>query len=190
MPADTIPGVDLTGDTYVVKQNLVRNKYRVFDGDDRLVLRAKQKLFKMKEEFPFVNADGEDVFTVKAGGILDIAGDYTLTPAGSDEPLAILDKNFTIFKHVWKVRDPHDERVLATIESGSVLLEAARNLVGILSIIPHSYTITGPDGEELGSLEGRLSLKDTYDLHIGDVGDAPKEAIVASAVAIDALEGN
>ncbi len=186
---DTIPGVDLTDDTYVIKQHLIRNKYRVFDNSDELVLRAKQKLFRMKEEFPFVNAEGEDVFTVKASSIVDIAGDYSLFPAGSDEPLVVLQKNLTMLKHVWKVRDPEDDRILARIESGSRMIEFLRGL-GPLGFIPHSYTIEDAAGNSLGSLEGRLAIKDTYDLEITDVGDAPKEAIVASVVAIDALEGN
>jgi len=46
------------------------------------------------------------------------------------------------------------------------------------------------DGNHLGSIEGRLSLHDVYDITIEDAGDAPKEALVASAIAIDALEGN
>lgn len=186
---DTIPGVDLTDDEYVIKQHLIRNKYRVYDDTGELVLRAKQKLFRMKEEFPFVNADGEDVFTVKASGIVDIAGDYALTPADSDEPVVVLQKNFTLLKHVWKVRDPTDDRILAHIESGSRLIELLRGF-GPLGFIPHTYTIEDTEGTRLGSLEGRLSIKDTYDLEIGDVGDAPKEAIVAAVVAIDALEGN
>lgn len=185
----SIPGVDLTDDTYVVKQHLVRNKYRVFDDSDELILRAKQKLFRMKEEFPFVNADGEDVFTIKASNIIDIAGDYSLIPADSDEPVVVLQKNLTLLKHVWKVRDPEDDRILARIESGSRAIELLRGF-GPLGFIPHSYTIEDATGTTLGSLEGRLAIKDTYDLEIGDVGDAPKEAIVAAVVAIDALEGN
>lgn len=187
---DVVAGVDLTGDDYVIRQSLVRNKYAVYDGDGELLLRTKQKLFKVKEEFPFLNADDEPVFEVKAQNVFDIAGDYTITAAGSDEPIAVLQKNFTFFKHVWKIRDPETESLLATVESRSTLVEVLRNFSTIFSLIPHKYSITGPDGRELGSLEGRFKIRDVYDLHVEDTGDAPKEAIVAAAVAIDALEGN
>lgn len=186
---DTVPGVDLTGDDYVIKQSLIRNKYTIYDGDGTPLLKAKQKLLKMKEEFPFTRPDGEEVFTVKAQGIIDIAGDYAVTTADG-EPVAVLEKKFTMFKHVWKVRAPGDERLLATIESGSAFVEFLRGVSSLFNLIPHEYTIEGPDGARLGSIEGRLSLRDAYDVHVGDSGDAPKEALVAAAIAIDALEGN
>jgi len=187
---DIVSGIDLTGTHYVAKQALIRNKYEVMDDRGQVVLRAKQKLFKMKEEFPFVDADDNPIFRVKAGGILDIAGDYTIIDEATDEPIAILDKEFSFFKHIWHVRDPDTEQRLATITSGSLVVELLRNFVSIASIIPHSYTVDGPNGQRLGTIEGRLSLKDTYDITINETGDAPREALVAAAIAIDALEGN
>ena len=64
-----LDAVDLTDEEYVVEQNLVRNKYRAYDGDGNVVLRAKQKLFRMKEEFPFVDADGEPADAVTAAAL-------------------------------------------------------------------------------------------------------------------------
>lgn len=190
--ADVIGGIDLTGDRYTVKQSLIRNKYEVLDDAGEVVLRGKQKLLKMKEEFPFDDPDGRTVFTVRAESIFDHAGDYTLEDADSGEAVAVLDKRFTLLKHVWKVRAP-DERLLATIESRGALVELVRNLpyVSVVTtLIPHKYTIEDPDGERLGTISGRLSLRDTYDVELDDAGDAPKEALVAAAIAVDALEGN
>lgn len=188
--ADVIGGIDLYADEYTVKQSLVRNKYEVYDPDGSLVLKGKQKLLKMKEEFPFQDADGSVVFRVKAEGVFDIAGDYTLTDEATEEPIAVLDKNFTLFKHVWKIRSPDDERLLATIESGSAIVEALRNVSTLFNLLPHTYTIEGPDGEDFGSIKGHFSLRDTYTISLGDTGDIPREALVAACVAIDALEGN
>jgi uncharacterized protein YxjI len=186
---DVIGGVDLTADRYVITQRPFRNRYKITDAEGDVVLKTKQKLFKLKEEFPFLDSDGNVVFRVKAESMLDFAGDYTLIDESSGEPIAVLEKQFTFFKHVWRVRSP-DDRLLATIESGSLVIEVMRNLSGLFSIIPHSYTIEGPSGAALGTLDGRLSIRDIYDLHIEDPGDAPKEALVAAAIAIDALEGN
>lgn len=188
-----ISTVDLDDDRYVVKQSLIRNKYAVRDAAGDVVLRAKQKLFKMKEEFPFTDADGNDVFEIKAESILDHAGDYTLTEADSGDAIAVLDKNWTLLSHKWKIRDPDDERLLAKIESRGALLELVRNLpyVGIVTgLIPHKYTIEDADGNDIGEIAGQLSLADTYEITVEDSGDADKEALVASAIAIDALEGN
>jgi hypothetical protein len=86
-----ISTVDLNDDRYVVKQPRIRNKYVVRDSAGDIVLRGKQKLFKMKEEFPFVTGDGDDAFTVKAGGILDVAGSYAMMDAGTGDEVIVLD---------------------------------------------------------------------------------------------------
>jgi uncharacterized protein YxjI len=187
---DVIAGVDLTDDEYHVAQSLIRNKFKVTDADGNLVLRTKQKLLKMKEEFPFVDADGEELFTVKAEGILDVAGDYTITEAASGDPIAVLGKNFTFFKHEWTVKDPKTNEVWAEIESRSALVEALRNVSGLFSLIPHKYTIETPDGRSIGSIAGQFSIRDRYVISIDDPGDVPREALVAAAIAVDALEGN
>lgn len=187
---DVVAGVDLSADSYTVKQSLIRNKYAVYGPDGEVVLRAKQKIGKLKEEFPFTDADGDVVFRVKAGGILDIAGDYTLTDEASGEPIAVLEKQFTFLKHVWRIRDPDTDELLATVESGSVLLELLRNVSTLASFLPHSYVIEGPDGERFGEIQGQFSVRDRYDLTVRASGDAPKEALVAACVAVDALEGN
>ena len=188
--ADVIEGVDLTDDEYHVAQSLIRNKFKVTDTDGNLVLRAKQKLFKMKEEFPFVDGDGDDVFTVKAEGVLDIAGDYTIVEAGSEDPIAVLGKNFTLLKHEWTVKDPDSSDVWAEIESRSALFQLLRGFVPFGGLIPHSYTIETPAGGSIGAIEGRLSIRDRYDIEIDEPGDVPREALVAAAIAVDALEGN
>lgn len=138
--ADVIAGIDLDAEEYTVEQSLVRNKYAVYGPDGALLLKTRQKLFKMKEEFPF--------------------------------------------------EDPDGDRVLATISSESALIEALRNISTLFNLLPHTYTIEGPDGEELGAIEGHFSLRDRYTIRLGDTGDAPREGLVAACVAIDALEGN
>lgn len=190
--ADVIPGVDLTDDEYTVKQKLFRNKYRVYDENDELVLKTKQKLFKMKEEFPFRDENDNEVFEIKAEAMFDLAGDYLIT-TDDDEPIAVLDKNLTLLTHKWKIRDPEDERLLARIESRGALIELIRNLpyVEIVTqLIPHKYNIEDPNGNKIGEIEGQLSLHDEYEIRVGDTGSVPKEAVVAGSIAIDALEGN
>jgi uncharacterized protein YxjI len=186
---DAIGGIDLSGDEYVVRQSLIRNKYAVEDGGGEVVLRGKQKLFEMREEFPFTDPDGNVVFRVKAQNLFDVAGDYTLLDEASDEPLAVIEKEFTVFRHVYRVRSP-DGDLWTTIESESTLVMALKSISGVMGLLPHTYSITGPAGSALGELHERFSIRDVYDLTISDSGDAPKEALVAAAIAIDALEGN
>jgi uncharacterized protein YxjI len=185
--ADLIGGVDLSDDRYVIRQSLVRNKYAVEDGGGDVVLRGKQKMFRMREEFPFTDPNGDVVFRVKAENLFDVAGDYTLVDEASGDAVAVIEKQFTLFKHAYRVRSP-DGDLWATIESESALVMALKSFVGVLGLLPHKYSITGSGGEPMGTIRERFSLRDIFDVEVDDTGDVPREAIVAAACAIDALE--
>jgi uncharacterized protein YxjI len=180
--------LDLSATEFTVEQSLVRNKYAVYGPDGELVCRGKQKLFRMREAFPFVDAHGDDLFTVKAKNLLDVAGDYAVqTPDG--ETIAILEKNLTLLVHSWTVRAP-DGRVLAEVRSGSKLLELLRNVAVLASLVPHRYTIEDGQDRSIGAIEGQFSIRDRYRLRLDADVEEARAAIVASVVAVDALEGN
>ena len=185
-----IAGVELTDDRYTVEQSLVRNKYRALDAAGNTVLRGKQKLFKLKEEFPFSDADGDDVFTVKASGIIDVAGDYLLTDARTGEDLVILDNDFSILQDTWTIRDADTGAKLAEINSRGALVTLARNYLPFGGWIPHKYEITDANGGHVGSIHGQFSLRDRYEITIDDASNVPKEPVVAAAMVIDAIQGN
>jgi uncharacterized protein YxjI len=183
-----ISTVELDDDRYEVKQSAIRNKYVVRDSAGDVVLRGKQKLFKMKEEFPFVTGDDEDAFTVKAGGIMDVAGNYAITDAGTGEKVVVLDEEFSLFVENWTIRDPDTGEALATIRSKNKLLSALRHLVSVANLVPNKYEIVDAHGGHVGDIEGQFSLRDTYTVSIDDASDVPKEAVVAAACVLDALE--
>ncbi|GGN06591.1 LURP-one-related/scramblase family protein [Halarchaeum nitratireducens] len=185
-----ISTVELDDDRYEVVQSLVRNKYAVRDSAGEVVLRGKQKLFKLKEQFPFVNGDGEDAFTVKAGGILDVAGNYAIVDDATGAEVVVLDEDWSWFAENWTVRDPDTGAALATISSKNKLLEVLRHFVGAAGLIPHKYEIADPEGNHVGDISGQFSLRDAYTVTIGDASDVPKEAVVAAACVLDALEGS
>jgi uncharacterized protein YxjI len=191
-PSDDIDisGLDLSGDRYVVEQSLIRNKYAASDSDGNTVLRGKQKMFKLKEEFPFVDADGEDVFSVKAGSIMDVAGNYVLSDARTGENLVILDNDFSLFQDTWTIRDAQTEAAIARIDSRGALVTLARNNLPFGELIPHKYEITDADGAHVGNIDGQLSIRDRYEITIDDASSVPKEAVIAAAMVIDAIQGN
>jgi uncharacterized protein YxjI len=183
--------IDFEDDTYTVEQSLIRNKYAAYDSAGELVLRSKQKMLKMKEEFPFVDSEGAEVFTVTAGGIIDVAGNYAITDAGTGEQVAVLDNDFSIFQDTWTIRDGRTEEKVAKITSRGALVTLARNLVPVVGpLIPHRYEITDREGAQVGRIDGQLSLRDRYDVTIEDPDAVPKDAVLAAAMVIDAIQGN
>jgi uncharacterized protein YxjI len=183
-----ISTVDLDDDRYEVKQSMIRNKYVVRDSDGDVVLRGKQKMFKMKEEFPFVTGDDEDAFSVKAGSILDVGGNYTITDSGTGEEVVVLDEDYSLFVENWTIRDPDTGEALATIKSKNKLLSALRHLFSAANLVPNKYEIFDADGDHVGDIEGKFSMRDAYTVTIDDASDVPKEAVIASACILDALE--
>jgi len=185
-----IAGIDLSDDSYTVEQSLVRNKYKAMDAAGNVVLRGKQKMLKMKEQFPFVDANGDEVFEVNAGGIIDVAGNYVLTDSKTGEDIVILDNDYSIFQDTWKIRDASTEAKIAEINSQGALVTIARNVVPFGGWIPHKYEITDQDGNHVGNIDGQFSLKDRYEITIDDASTVPKEPIIAAAMVIDAIQGN
>ena len=183
-----ISTVHLSDDRYEVQQSLVRNKYSVTDSAGDVVLRGKQKMFKLKEEFPFVTGDDEDAFSVKAGGIVDIGGNYAIVDAGTGEEVVVLDEDYSLFVENWTIRDPDTGEALATIKSKNKLLSGLRHLVSVANLIPNKYEIFDADGGHVGDIEGQFSMRDAYTVAIDDASDVPKEAVVAAACILDALE--
>jgi uncharacterized protein YxjI len=188
---NTIESVDLTDDNYVVEQSLIRNKYKALDSTGEVVIRGEQKMLKMKEEFPFVDPQGNNVFTVKAGGILDVAGNYAIIDSATDETVAILDNDYSILQDTWKIRDGETESLIAKIESRGAAVTIARNAIPFVGpLIPHKYEITDGNGDHVGNIDGQLSFKDRYEISIDDSSGVPKETVIAAAMVIDALQGN
>lgn len=191
MPTDGISSIDLIDDEYTVEQSLIRNKYKATDRNGRTVIRGKQKMLKMKEEFPFVDPQGKEVFTVKAAGVIDIAGNYAIIDSATGEEVAILDNDYSILQDTWKVRDAQTEALVAKIESRGAAVTVARNAIPFLGpLIPHKYEITDVNGDHVGNIDGQLSFRDRYQISIDDASDVPKETVIAAAMVIDALQGN
>ena len=187
-----ISGLDLTGDTYVVEQSLlpIRNKYKAMDANENVVIRGKQKMFRLKEEFPFVDSNGEEVFEVNAGGMIDIAGNYVLTDSQTGEDLIVLDNDYSLLQDTWRIRDVDTEEKIAEINSRGTLVTIARNVIPFGEFIPHKYEITDANGSHIGNIDGQISLRDRYTITIDDTSTVSSEAVIAAAMVIDAIQGN
>ena len=191
MSTDGIRSIDLTDDNYTVEQSLVRNKYKATDRTGQTVIRGKQKMLKMKEEFPFVDPQGNEVFTVKAAGVIDVAGNYAIIDSATGEEVAILDNDYSILQDTWRIRDAQTEAPVAKIESRGAAVTVARNAIPFLGpLIPHKYEITDADGNHVGNIDGQFSFRDRYEISIDDASSVPKETVIAAAMVIDALQGN
>jgi uncharacterized protein YxjI len=187
-------GIELMDDRYTVEQGLFFSRsYEATDAAGNVVLTTKEKRFSIKERFPFKDASGTDVFEVVSSSALDFdrQRDYVIVDAQTDGEVVVLDSQFSIGSQKWSLRDPDTGDLVATIESQNKLAAIAKSRLGALgSLVPYKYDIEAPDGGLIGTIEGRLSLNDTYDIELREGYDGPREAIVATAMIIDAVEEN
>lgn len=180
--------MDFSDNEYTLKQKMVRNAYTLYDSSGDEVFSSKQELMKMKEKFPFKDPDGNEVFRVEAQNIMDIAGDYALVDSETEETFAVLKKEFTFLTESWKIEDA-DGNKIAQIESRSKIFGIARTISDVADFLPHKYTIENSEGENIGKIKGKFSIKDTYKISLNENLEH-KDPILAASVTIDALEGN
>ena len=177
-------------DLYKVKQKALSlgNKYSVYE-DGEKILQSKQKKLKLKEDFRFYTPEDEAVLKVTTDQILDVAASYTVTDERSDEVVGALKRDWTFLQHRWQLIDT-DNNVIGTIEESSLPMALLRRFV--FEFFPFKYQITSPDGELLGKLDGKFSIRDTYELDMSMDEDKAidRRLAVAAAVLIDAIEKN
>jgi uncharacterized protein YxjI len=189
-----LAGIDLAGTTYTIEQTgrdkNLRPEYEARDVAGDTIFRGKYEMYQEKDEFPFVDTDGTEIFTVKASGTWDIAGDYLLTDSQTGEDIVVLDNDVSVFRDTWRIRDADDQSVLAEITSRGALVTVARKLLPLGQWIAHEYEVTDSAGESVGSIEGEFALFDQYEITITDVGSVPAEPIVIGTIIVDAIQGN
>lgn len=177
-------------DIYNIKQRVLAlgNKYNVYE-DGELILKSKQKKFKMKEDFRFYDNEDNPVLKVTTDQLLDVAASYTVVDERNDETVGAIKRNWTLLKHEWELIDS-ENRVVGIVEEDNLIMALARRFA--TTLIPFRYKISSQEGEHLGNLNGKFSLRDRYtlDLSSDDEEKLDRRLGVASAVLIDAIEKN
>ncbi|MFC6875406.1 LURP-one-related/scramblase family protein [Halobellus marinus] len=191
-----LSAIDLSGSQYTVEQTgrdkNFRPEYEARDVAGDTLFRTTYQMYEEKDEFPFVDADGTEICHVKAIDTWDIAGDYLLTDSRTDEDLLIFDNDLSLLQDTWRLRDPDDRSLLATISSRGALFTLARKLLPVGQGIAHKYEIADSEGGSVGSIEGEFALFDfdQYEITLTDTSSVPTEPIVIAAIVIDAIQGN
>lgn len=189
-----IAGLGLSGTQYTVEQTgqdkNFRPEYEARDVTGDTIFRCTYNMYEEKDTFPFVNADGDALFTVEASGTWDIAGDYLLTDSCTGENLVVLDNDLSLLQDTWRIRDAEDGSLLAEINSRGGLVTVGRKLLPLGQFIGHTFEITDPEGDAVGTIESGFAIHDQYEITISDSSSAPVDAIVAATVVVDAIQGN
>lgn len=189
-----IAGLGLSGTQYTVEQTgqdkNLRPEYEARDVTGETVFRCVYNMYEEKEIFPFVDADGDELFTVEASGTWDIAGDYHLTDSRTGDDIVVLDNDLSLLQDTWRIRDAEDGALLAELSSRGGLMTGVRKLLPVGQFIGHRFEITDTDGTAVGAIESDFAVHDQYDVSVTDSSSVPVDAIVAATVVVDAVQGN
>lgn len=193
-PRYQITAIDLSADEYTVEQTgrdgNFRPEYEARNAAGETLFSCTYQMYEEKDEFPFLDADGEEIFTVTAEDTWDIAADYVLTDSRNEKDLFLLDNDFSLFQDTWRIRDAHDESLLAEVTSRGALYTVGRKLLPFGKWIGHTFEITDADGDHVGSIESGFAIFDEYEITIDDASSVSREPIVAGAIVIDGIQGN
>ncbi|WP_435159486.1 hypothetical protein [Haladaptatus sp. DFWS20] len=184
---DDIGDLPFGAEAYTVDRSLFRQKFRIADADGNRVLNAERNVAEGKVTFPFRNADDEIVFRISSKQAFDVAGGYVLHEKRADEPTLVLSKELSFRRHHWTIERPEGQE-LATVTSRRGLVGAVNTVSQMLSPFPQKFSVSGPNGERIGTIAGRFSPRTVYDVRIERPGATPRSALVAGAVAIAVLE--
>lgn len=186
--------LDLSGTEFTVEQTgrdeNFRPEYEARDVTGDTLFQGTYQMYEEQDEFPFVDAEGNEIVTVTASGTWDVAGDYCLTDSHTGEDLLVLDNDLSLVQDTWRIRDADDGSLLAEINSRGALVTLGRKLLPFGQWIAHEYEITDAAGDPVGTIEGEFAIFDQYDIDLTDTSSVPAEPIVIGAIVIDAIQGN
>jgi len=186
--------IDLSGNQYTVEQSgkdkNMRPEYEARDVAGDTIFSSTYRMYQKKDEFRFVDTDGNDIFTVKASGTWDIAGDHLLTDSHTGEDLVVLENDFSLFQDTWRIRDPDDGSLLAEISSRGGLVTVGRKILPLGQWIGHQYEITDSEGDSIGAIESDFAIFDEYEITLNNTSPVPTEPIVIGTVVIDGIQAN
>lgn len=147
-------------------------------------------MYEGEDEFPFLDTDENELFTVPAMGTWDIAGEYLLTDDQTGDDIVVLDNDVSLFQDTWRIRDAEDGSLLLEIGSRGGILTAARKILPMGRWIGHEFKVTDGDGTTVGTIESDFAIHDQYEIELRDSSSVPVTPILAGTVVIDAIQAN
>jgi uncharacterized protein YxjI len=184
----------LSGSEFTVQQTGTdknfRPEYEAKDVAGEPIFHCTHNMYEGTDSFPFVDTDGTELFRVEASGKWDIAGDYLLTDSQTGNEVVVLDNDLSLLQDTWRLRDPGDDSLIATISSRGTVYTLARKILPVGQWIGHEFEIRDADGNTVGTIQSDFAVFDEYELTLTDRSSVPVDPILAATVVIDAIQEN
>lgn len=177
---------------YLVRRKLLSflgTEFEVFDEKEQVVLYAKQKAFKWREELKLFadKARTEEVIGIKARNIIDFSATYDVTDLKTGKKIGTLRRKGmkSILRDEWVVLDEKDQEVGSIMEDSMGMAIFRRFLFNLL---PQDYDyVIG--GEKVADLKQRFNPF-VFKMDVDVLNDkVDKRIVISAAVLISLIEG-
>ncbi|MBI2356759.1 hypothetical protein HYV12_01780 [Candidatus Dojkabacteria bacterium] len=177
---------------YVVRKKVLSflgAVFEVFDEKGNLVLYAKQKAFKLREEMKFYEDSDQkrEVLSIKARNILDISATYDIRDSRIGELVGSLRRKGlkSILRDEWVILDSRGGEVGSMVEDSMGLAMVRRFL---FNLIPQNYDYI-VNGKRVADLKQQFNPF-VYKMNVDILnGNVDKRIVLASAVILSLIEG-
>ena len=182
-------------DRYMLRRNVwvaFGAKFRVFDGDNNLLLYCHQKAFKLKEDIRIYTdkTKSTELIQIQARQIVDFNAAYDVKDARTGEVLGTLKRKGwkSMLRDEWILMDTHGNDV-GRIQEASKGLALVRRF--LINLIPQKFTIE-MNGQQVGFIKQFFNpfvFKATLDLTADVSKSLDRRFALAAGILILAIEG-
>ena len=170
-------------DLYQVKQKgLTLGKKYTVEESGRKILESREKEPDLKRGFVLYSDEDEPVLELTGDQHLDAPTSFTLL-SRDKEIIGGFQRHWSFLSHDWHIIGP-DNNIVGIVEQKNNFMGLMRRFV--FEFLPFRFRMTSQEGEKLGRITGRFSVRDNYTVELKD-GLDPRLA-VAAAVLIDIEE--
>jgi hypothetical protein len=131
-------------DKYLIRKKVIKlfgASFRIYAGEDNLILYANLKAFKLKEDIRLYTGDDmkEQILVIKARNIIDLGATYDVYESERNERIGVLKRKGmkSLLKDEWLFLDENDKQI-GTIKEENMALALIRRL--LINIVPQTYT--------------------------------------------------
>jgi uncharacterized protein YxjI len=186
----------IQGDKFLVRQKILKllgGAFHVYDGDGNVVLYAKQKAFKLKEDLRFFASEEQkqEILRISARGIIDFGTTYDVYDSQTDELIGSLKRSGlkSMLKDQWVILDKAEAEI-GKIHEDSALMAMLRRFV--TSLIPQTYHVYNKQGEAIAEFKRNFNPfvnKVHVDFEYGTDEKMDKRLGLAGVLLLVAIEG-
>lgn len=184
------------GDRYLIRKKFFRifgGAFHLYDDDDNVVLYAKQKRFRIREDMRLYADESQDTEILRIGttSIFDIAGTYAITDSLSDQTLGALRRKAlkSIVRDEWLILDEHGQEI-GSIQEDSPMAAIGRRILGDLSwLFPQKFE--AKIGEQtVAYFRQRFNpIVEKIEIEFVPGTDLDRRLGIAAAILLSAIEG-